>query len=206
MEGVETFPALDAVPGVEHAFTTRAFSGGAERHAQAPGLARRLGLRATTFRFGNQVHGNHVAAVDSASPEISPATDALCTGETGVAVGVSVADCGPVLVADRRGRAVGAAHSGRKGTELGVLPRLLETMAARFGCAPADLVVQLGPCIRPPFYEVDFAAEIRRQAAEAGVLAIHDCGACTGREVDRYFSYRIEKGVTGRMVAVIALW
>ena len=44
----------------------------------------------------------------------------------------------------------------------------MEAMTREFGCNPADIVVQLGPCIRPPHYEVDFAADITRQAREAG--------------------------------------
>ena len=73
------------------------------------------------------------------------------------------------------------------------------------GSRPAELVVQLGPCIRPPHYEVDFAAEIARQAARAGVVHFHDSGTCTASNLKRYYSYRAEKGKTGRMWAVLML-
>jgi copper oxidase (laccase) domain-containing protein len=67
------------------------------------------------------------------------------------------------------------------------------------------LIVQLGPCIRPPHYEIDFAAEIGRQAARAGVVNFYDCGICTASNLPRYYSYRAEKGKTGRMWAVLML-
>ena len=78
-------------------------------------------------------------------------------------------------------------------------------MGERYGSRPADLIVQLSPCIRPPAYEIDFAAAIRHSCAEAGVPAgqIHDSGACTSRDLARYYSYRLELGQTGRLLAVI---
>ena len=65
--------------------------------------------------------------------------------------------------------------------------------------------MQLSPCIRPPHYEVDFAAEIIRQARAAGVEQVHDSGRCTASDPARYYSYRAEKGRTGRMLALLAL-
>ena len=76
-------------------------------------------------------------------------------------------------------------------------------MQEEFGCDPAGMTAQLGPCIRPPHYEVDFAAEIRRQCR--GLRAVVDCGSCTASEPSRYYSYRREKGQTGRMLALLAL-
>jgi len=78
-------------------------------------------------------------------------------------------------------------------------------MAEKFGSAPTDLVVQLSPCIRPPHYEVDFAAEIIRSCRARGVLHVHDSGICTACELDRYYSYRAEKAKTGRMLALLAM-
>ena len=67
------------------------------------------------------------------------------------------------------------------------------------------MIVQLSPCIRPPHYEVDFAAEIIRQCRALGVQHIHDSGTCTACDLARYYSYRAEQGKTGRMLAVIGL-
>ena len=78
-------------------------------------------------------------------------------------------------------------------------------MGEQFGSHAADLVVQLSPCIRPPHYETDFAREIGRQCRDLGVRAVHDSGVCTACDLDRYYSYRAEKGRTGRMLAFLAL-
>ncbi|MFV1995218.1 MAG: laccase domain-containing protein, partial [Verrucomicrobiales bacterium] len=61
------------------------------------------------------------------------------------------------------------------------------------------------PCIRPPDYEVDFAAGIRQQCCERGVPPeqVHDEGISTVSAPDRYYSYRAEKGRTGRMLALL---
>jgi copper oxidase (laccase) domain-containing protein len=67
------------------------------------------------------------------------------------------------------------------------------------------MIVQLSPCIRPPHYEVDFAAEIIRQCRSMGIKEIHDSGVCTACDLRRYYSYRAEKGKTGRMLAVLGL-
>ncbi|MDC0321669.1 laccase domain-containing protein, partial [Akkermansiaceae bacterium] len=68
-----------------------------------------------------------------------------------------------------------------------------------------DLVAVLGPCIRPPYYEVDFAKIIRDQAIRSGVLPenFHDCALCTASDLKRFYSYRREKGNTGRHLALL---
>ena len=96
-------------------------------------------------------------------------------------------------------------HSGRKGTELGVVTNAIRQMIKRFGSDPANMAVQLSPCIRPPHYEVDFAAEIDRQCRVLDVRHIHDSGTCTACDLSRYYSYRAEKGKTGRMLALLGL-
>jgi copper oxidase (laccase) domain-containing protein len=78
-------------------------------------------------------------------------------------------------------------------------------MHEKFSIEPQDLIAQLSPCIRPPHYEVDFAADIIRQCQTAGLNEIHDSGICTACNLDAYYSYRAEKGRTGRMLALLAL-
>jgi copper oxidase (laccase) domain-containing protein len=96
-------------------------------------------------------------------------------------------------------------HSGKKGTELGIAPKAIGLMREKFGSDPGDIIVQLSPCIRPPAYEIDFAAIIREDCANAGVPIeqIHDPGTCTSQDLDAYYSYRTEQGQTGRHLAVI---
>jgi copper oxidase (laccase) domain-containing protein len=101
--------------------------------------------------------------------------------------------------------AIGLVHSGKKGTELAIVSKAIQQMREHFGSDPADLIVQLSPCIRPPRYEIDFATKIIEQASSLGVKQIYDCGTCTACDLERYYSYRAEKGKTGRMFALLAL-
>ena len=131
--------------------------------------------------------------------------DGIITNQRKVALGIHVADCCAVYIVDPKKPAIGLVHSGKKGTELGVVSNAIAQMKAHFGSNPAELVVQLSPCIRPPHYEVDFAAEIIGQCRAQGVKQIHDSGICTACHLDLYYSYRAEKGKTGRMLALLAL-
>lgn len=150
-----------------------------------------------------QVHGGDAAVAVRAGRH--DGVDALVTDVRGLALGIYVADCAAVYLADRRGRAIGLVHSGRAGTAANITGHTIDLLGTAFGVDPADLVVQISPCIRPPLYETDFAAEIVSQARAAGAAEVRDEGICTGREVGRYYSYRVERGRTGRMLAVLAL-
>src|SRR4029077_2129070 len=154
-----------------------------------------------------QVHGNKVAVVDTPlkTNKEFPGCDGIITNQRRVVVGLYVADCCAAYIVDPKTAAIGLVHSGRKGTELGVVTNAINPMIERFGSNPGEMIAQLSPCIRPPHYEVDFAAEIVRQCRALGVKQIHDSGACTAYDLDRYYSYRAEKGKTGRMLALIAL-
>jgi len=134
-----------------------------------------------------------------------PGCDGIITNQPGIALGVYVADCCAVYIVDPKTPAIGLVHSGRKGTELGVVTNAIKQMIDRFGSDPATMTVQLSPCIRPPHYEIDFAAEIVRQCRAFGVKEIADSGVCTACDLRRYYSYRAEKGKTGRMLALIGL-
>lgn len=202
---LDRFPALEAVGWIEHAFTTRLCAAVASRHAHDAAVLAALPVRGLCWRLAEQVHGAGVAVVDAGSEKVSFGADALCTNVPGVVLGVSVADCCAVYVVDGARRAIGLAHSGRRGTEMNVLGELVAAMGRVFGSEPGDLLVQMSPCIRPPHYEVDFAAAIRAQAARLGVGAVHDCGVCTAAKLERYYSYRAERGNTGRMLAALTI-
>ena len=209
----ETFPALAKLP-VIHAFTGRfpgidvdtdrdtALARLGEAHAQ---LRTELGLGDRCFITAEQVHGSAVAAVRAGSRSHFLGVDALITDDPAVCLGIYVADCGPIFLVDPERRAIGCIHSGKKGTQLEIVRATVDAMIETYGCVPSRMVAQLGPCIRPPNYEVDFAAGILRQCREAGLVSVHDCGRCTAAEADRYYSYRREKGQTGRMLALLAL-
>ncbi len=146
----------------------------------------------------------HAGAASLPSREF-PGCDGIITNQRGVALGVYVADCCAVYIVDPKSPAISLVHSGRKGTELGVVTNAITQMIDRFGSNPANMIALLSPCIRPPHYEIDFAAEIVRQCQAVGVRQIHDSGVCTACDLNRYYSYRAEKGKTGRMLALLAL-
>lgn len=211
---VDRFPALEALPGVRHGFSGRVpgLDVGVDREAALGRLAEhhealraRLGLGGRVFVTAQQVHGREVAVVDRLSAVPVPSVDGLITADPGVCLGIYVADCGPVYLVDPLRRVIALLHSGRRGTELGIVGAAVEAMVRQFGCEPGQMVAQLGPCIRPPHYEVDFAASILGQCRAAGVGEVHDCGSCTGALEERYYSYRREKGRTGRMLALLGL-
>jgi hypothetical protein len=174
-----------------------------------------VGLDEWPLFTAQQVHGDRIAVVDgptlvlranfSAAFNEFRGCDGIISDQRGVVLGVYVADCCAVYIVDTKTPAIGLVHSGRKGTELNIVSKAIAQMIDRFGTDPADLVVQLSPCVRPPHYEADFAAEIVRQCCAVGVKAIHDSGVCTACHLDRYYSYRAEKGKTGRMLAVLAI-
>jgi len=131
--------------------------------------------------------------------------DGLITNQKRIALGIHVADCCAIYIVDPKTPAIGLVHSGKKGTEQAIVANAIHQMREKFGSSPADLTVQLSPCIRPPHYEIDFAAKIVEQCRAAGVEKIYDSGACTACDPARYYSYRAEKGKTGRMLALLAL-
>ena len=221
----QQFPALSAIEICLHVFTQR-IPGIEVSHAKAEVLKRldaahresrrAIGIGDWPLFTAEQIHGNKIAIVDKADPgrrsgAASPPSkefagcDGIITKQRGVALGVYVADCCAVYIVDQKTPAIGLVHSGRKGTELGVVTNAINEMTERFGSNPAEMIVQLSPCIRPPHYEVDFAAEIVRQSRAIGVKEIHDSRVCTACHLDRYYSYRTEKGKTGRMLASLGL-
>lgn len=163
------------------------------------------GFGEMVFATAGQVHGNRVASVSKNSVFPVPDTDAIFTTVPGVCLGIYVADCAAVYLSDRLGRGVALVHSGKKGTELGIVPKAVDALCSEASLFPADLVAQISPCIRPPHYETDFAAEIFHQLQNAGVGTVSDCGLCTACHPALYYSYRLEKGLTGRMLAIMAI-
>lgn len=209
-ESVDAFSAL----GVIHGFAIRqpGVDVDAEREQVLTRLApshdallSELGLAGRLFCTGAQVHGAGVAVVDSKTGAFYPGVDALITADAGVCLGIYAADCCAVFLADPASKCVGLVHSGAKGSALGIVGAAVAAMRESFGSRPENITALLSPCIRPPLYEVDFAAQIRRQCQQAGVGQVIDPLVCTGSHVERYYSYRMEKGRTGRMLAVLAL-
>ena len=121
-----------------------------------------LGLDPARVVYMRQVHSADVAYVTEPFGAEPPALDAVFTDEPGLGLCVLVADCVPVLLADRDAGLVGAAHSGRVGTALGVVPALVRAMAGH-GADPARMTALVGPSACGLCYEV--SAELREEVA-----------------------------------------
>ena len=172
-----------------------------------------------------QVHGCDVAAADALAGV--PEADAAVARSANTVCAVLVADCIPVLLADRAGTAVAIAHAGWRGLARGVLERAME----RLDRPPGELLAYLGPGIGPGAFEVgadvrdaflavDAQAEAafrprspgkwmadlfllaRQRLARCGVTHIHGGDLCTHSDPRRFYSYRRD-GSTGRMAALI---
>jgi len=214
----EQFPALSAITICRHFFAQRipAIDVSHDKaevverlNAAHQEIRNATGLGDWPLFTAEQIHGNEIAVIDSCSGgpvgREFPACDGIITNQAGVALGIYVADCCAVYIVDPTTPAIGLVHSGRKGTELGVVPNAIRQMIERFGSDPAKMIVQLSPCIRPHHYDVDFSSEIIRQFRAPGVQHVHNSGMCTACNLNRYYSYRAERGKTGRMLSVLAL-
>lgn len=211
---IETFPALSALPHLRHGFIGR-IPGLDVQVDRAAALERlegfhrqartELGLAEKHLVIGEQIHGREVAIVDRQTTVPVHGVDGVITSDPNVCLGVYVADCCAVYLVEPERRVIGLLHSGRKGSELEITSAAIACMRDSFGCDPSKIVVELSPCIRPPHFEIDFAALIVEQCQAAGVTQVHDFGTGTATHLDRYYSYRAERGKTGRMLALLAL-
>ena len=213
---IEYFPALDVAGICRHAFIER-IAGIDVSHDKAEALRRleavhrqirkELGIANWPLLTAEQVHGDEIAVIDRPidRDQEFAGCDGLITNQREIVLGIHVADCCAIYLVDPKTPAIGLVHSGKKGTERAIAAKAIQQMEQHFRSDPAELIVQLSPCIRPPHYEIDFAAKIVEQCREAGVTKIYDTGACTACDVGRFYSYRAEKGKTGRMLALLGL-
>lgn len=144
-----------------------------------------------------QVHGNVVrvltrGAVPAGAALERPAAGAIVANEPGLILAVMVADCVPVLLADRTTGAVAAIHAGWRGTCARVAPAAVAAMRRHFGTAPSDLVAAIGPSIGPDDYEVGDSLMEAFEAAghSAGDLARWFVRRSSGRHLDLWFANR----------------
>jgi YfiH family protein len=155
---VITVPAFGSTrDGVRHFFGTRRHAPAYETGVPVPNSDVRD--RAWTLSV-KQVHGTDALIVDRPVTEadrFEGGWDALITDQPGVTVVVRTADCVPVLLYDRRRRAVASVHAGWRGALAGIVSKTIELMVSRFAIQPSDLRVSIGPSAGPCCYEVDEA-------------------------------------------------
>ncbi len=229
--------SLSSLDGIRHAFFTRegGVSGGiyatlnsgigssdddahvAENRAR---MASALGVEPNRLITAYQIHSPHVVVADAPwSVDTRPKADAIVTKTPGLAIGVSTADCGPLLFADARARVIGAAHAGWRGAFSGVIEGTIAAME-NLGADRDCISVALGPLIRQGSYEVsqsfvnefvradetyarffapaaraghamfDLPGFIALRLAQSGITRFEDVGICTYADPDRFYSYR----------------
>jgi len=241
-------PLLEGVEGITHGFSTR-YGGISEGPRRSLNLGRGVGDPASVVRENRQrvlqamectghqwvslqqVHGKSVVEVTRHARR-NIEGDGLWTQDPQAAVAVTVADCVPILIAHRSGRAVAAVHAGWRGTEARIVGEMVKRLSAA-GFKPNDLVAALGPAIGPQNFEIGAEVVASLQAAfpqadtlqivekgkgfanlwDLNTIALEEAGLmpsqidvvahCTVGSTD-YFSYRREKGDTGRQCGIIA--
>jgi hypothetical protein len=230
-------PSLSKLARIRHAFFTRSggvsngiyasLNGGVGSN-DAPGnvaqnrarMAEALGVAPERFLTPYQIHSPDVIVAEEPwTHEARPRADAVVTRTPKLAIGISTADCGPLLFADDQAGVIGAAHAGWRGAFTGVIEATVAAMET-LGANRACISVALGPTIRQPNYEVgpefierflaadvdntrffspsqreghamfDLTGYIADRVARAGVASFEDLGLCTYAEPDRFFSYR----------------
>mgnify|MGYP003871872871 CR=1 FL=1 len=155
-------------------------------------------------------------------------TDALITSTAGLPLAVLTADCFPVFFFDPHTPSAGIAHAGWRGVREGIVEGVVERMHSEFGSRPGKLRVGIGPGIQKCCYEVgnefeeffpgkvrqrekrlylDLAAVITARLHDMGVYPsnISNSGECTCCLEGRYFSFRRQGELAGRMMSVIML-
>ena len=229
-------PLLSAIPGLRHAFFSReggvsegiygSLNGGlgsnddqAKVTENRRRMAEQLGVNIDHFLSVHQVHSpDVVVATGPWNGQPRPKADALVTNIEGLALGVTTADCGPILFVDPNARVIGAAHAGWKGALTGIVEATVAAME-KLGADRTGIVAAIGPLIRQESYEVgnefverfidadaengkfflpgdreghamfDLAGFIRMRLENSGVLMIDDLGIDTYAD-ERFYSYR----------------
>ena len=226
-----------ALPGIRHGFFTRQGGVSTGLYASLNGgigsaddaahvvenrarMAAALGVEPRCLITAYQIHSPQVIVADEPWPaDARPRADGIVTRAPALAIGVSTADCGPILFAEPQARVIGAAHAGWRGALTGILEATIAAME-RLGAARDRIRVALGPMIRQANYEVGpdlierFAAEdraaesffapatranhalfdlpgyIAARLRRAGLMQVEDLKACTYADAARFFSYR----------------
>lgn len=149
----------------------------------------------------HQIHSAQVFVVNE--PGDRGDGDGLLTSLSGLWLTVSVADCLPIYIYERSKKVIGLLHAGSKGTRSFILKNALSILFEQFNSTPKDISLLFGPSICAGCYGYDLWGENERQAKEMGVVDIINPKICNAEFLDMFYSYRKERGTTGRMLAAI---
>src|SRR5262249_22921741 len=226
-----------ALTGIRHGFFTRAGGVSSGLYASLNGgvgsqgdagkggenrapMAAALGRGPRRLLTAYQTHSPNVVVAEAPwTTENRPRADAIVTRMRALAIGVTTADCGPVLFAEPRAGVIGAAHAGWRGALTGVIEATIAAME-RLGAAQRQIQAAIGPMIRQGNYEVgpdlvercraaapssgrfwrpagrdrhamfDLAGYIAARLKRAGISEVEDVGLCTYADPEQFFSYR----------------
>jgi len=190
-------------------------------------LFEKLGIEQAQVATSLQVHGEAILVATQGGR--FEGYDALISNAPNVFLGITVADCTPILIYDTQQKAVAAVHAGWRGTVAQLGQKTLRAMQLQFGTQPQHCYAYVGTCIdhchfevggevaeqfQPNFktfnaaqqrYFVDLKAANAAQLRAFGIPEnqIEISNYATVAHNEDYFSYRHEKGQTGRMLALI---
>lgn len=206
--GILSWPSLDGMEWVRHCFTTRRFQGDGLKRGEMCRLllaARFPSARAAVY--GSQVHGRGVAVIGKGKRGIAEieGVDALVTSEHETCLFAFAADCPLVYIVDARRKVVALAHSGRSGTEAGMICAAVSAMERSHETEPSDCVALISPSIGPCCYDMDLWSRIEGDLRAAGISEISNPRICTACNVGLFHSYRRDKGRCGRMLGGIMI-
>lgn len=205
-------------------------------------LAGELGLPASRVLVPHQVHGTDCRIITAAHAHMADdelfadldGVDALVTAERNIVIGVSTADCIPVLLFDTKRNVAAAVHAGWRGTVKNIVAAALNVMTGEFGSAPADVKAVIGPGISMKNFEVGqevfdkfdkqgydmtrisrmfnkwhidlpLCNELQLEACGVKKANIRQTGICTYDNVDTFFSARRLGTASGRIYSGIML-
>ena len=206
-------------------------------------LCDKFGINTNRLIIPYQTHGAEIREIDEAffnffvdeKYQYLNGVDALITNLAGVCIGVTTADCVPLLFFDPEKKAVAVAHAGWRGTCARMAEKTVLAMVQKYNCNPADILVAIGPAISAEVYtvgkevveifetagfDVSEIVQIRNNASyldlwkanqqsleKAGILPEHIevSGICTFTEHERFFSARRLGIESGRLLSGIMI-
>jgi YfiH family protein len=224
-----SFLQLPLFRRTKHAFGTRTRKGEKK-------LSAALGIPPGRLLTLRQVHGAEVLIFKENLKALAYPLpyDAVITDKKRVALGISTADCLPILMVDRSKKVIAAVHAGWRGLWGGVVQKTARTMMEAFTCSPKDILVGIGPGIGPCCYEVgtdvkslfqssfgdphrfiqeregrsylDLSRAAQLELSQVGIPPenIEAISLCTACRKDLFFSYRRDKKA-GRQLSFIML-
>ena len=186
-------------------------------------ISKQLSLKSAPLWL-NQYHSNQIIPADTYSKNQN--ADAIMASKTNTVCTIMTADCVPILICDKQGEKIAAVHAGWRGISSGIIEKTIKQFSE-----PENVLVWLGPCISQEFYEVgedvflacihhetklsstfiqkddqhwhyDLPESVKIILKNSGIGAIYECGLCTYRQSDLFYSYRRD-GKTGRTAAMI---